>query len=88
MIILIDSGSTHNFLDVSMWMSLQLPLSTADCFEVKVANGAMLRTKGACHEVPLKIQGTNFLLDLNVLVLGGCVVVFENQWLYTLGLIQ
>ena len=71
MIILIDSGSTHNFLDVSMWMSLLLPLSTADYFEVKVANGATLRTKGACHEVPLKIQGTNFLLDLNVLVLGG-----------------
>ena len=53
-----------------------------NCFEVKVANGAVLRTKGACHVVSLKIQGANFLLDLNVLALGGCDVVLGTQWLY------
>ena len=88
MVILIDSGSTHNFLDVALWKSLQLPLSTQDCFEVKVANGAVLQTEGVCHVVQLKIQGTLFSVDLNVLPLGGCDVVLGTQWLYSLGQIQ
>ena len=51
MVILIDSGSTHNFLDVALWKVLLLPISTQDCFEVKVANGAILKTEGVCLDV-------------------------------------
>ena len=51
MVILIDSGSTHNFLDVALWTVLQLPISTQDCFEVKVANGVVLKTEGVCLDV-------------------------------------
>ena len=50
-------------------------LSTEDSFEVKVANGSILRTQGSCHAVSLKIQGNYFKMDLNVLALGGCDVV-------------
>ena len=39
MVILIDSGSTHNFLDEALWNLLKLPISTHDCFEVRVAMG-------------------------------------------------
>jgi len=48
----------------------------------------MVQTRGACHAVQLKLQGQTFLMDLNVLSLGGCDVVLGTQWLYTLGLIQ
>ena len=41
MVILIDTGNTHNFLDISIWMLLKLSLSTEDSFEVKIAKGAM-----------------------------------------------
>ena len=75
MIILIDTSSTHNFLDILVWMSLKLPLSTEASFEVKIANGVMLRTKGACLGVDIKIQGSQSQMDLNVLSLGGCDVV-------------
>ena len=34
MVILIDSGNTHNFLDEEMWKALKLPLSSKDTFEV------------------------------------------------------
>ena len=54
-IILIDSGSTHNFLDASLWLSLKLSLSTQDSFTVKVTISDMLRTQGACHDVNLRI---------------------------------
>ena len=48
----------------------------------------MLRTKGACNEVQIKLQGTLFQIDLNVLPLGVCDVVLGTQWLYSLGFIQ
>lgn len=51
-------------------------LSTKDSFEVKVANGSILRTQWFCHAVSLKIQCNYFKMDLkNVLALGGCDVV-------------
>ena len=50
LVILIDTGSTHNFLDTLIWMLLKLPMPIEDSFEVKIANGTMVKTKGACHE--------------------------------------
>ena len=47
----------------------------------------MLKTKGACHGVGIRIQGQDFFMDLNVLSLGGCDVVLRTQWLFILGLI-
>ena len=88
LVILIDTSSTHNFLDTSIWMLLKLPISVEESFEVKIANGVLVQTKGACHAVQLKFQGQTFLMDLNVFPLGGCDVVLGTQWLYTLGLIQ
>ena len=35
---LLDSGSTHNFLDTAMAMKLQLQINTSKILEVKVAN--------------------------------------------------
>ena len=57
MVILIESGSTHNFLDKALWKLLKLPISTQDCFEVKVANGDVLGTKGACMKFKLGYKG-------------------------------
>ena len=88
MVILIDSGCTNNFLDESIWLALILPLSSKDTFEVQMVNGALLRTKGVSYGVPLKVQGQTFKVDLNILHLDDCVVAFETQWLYSLGLIQ
>lgn len=85
---LIDSSITHKFLDASIELALALPLSREDTFEVKVANGAVLQTKGVSYGVPLKNQGQSFHVDLNVLPLGDCAIVLGTQWLYALGLIQ
>ena len=40
--ILIDIGSTHNFLDTAILVVLQLSLDLTLTFEVKVANGATI----------------------------------------------
>ena len=44
LVIWIDTGSTHNFVDSAMVSVLQLPLDHSITFEVKVANGASIRT--------------------------------------------
>ena len=71
-----------------MRKALNLPLSSKDTFEVQIANGALIKTKGVSYEVPLKVQGHIFKVDLNILPLGDCAVVLGTQWLYSLGLIQ
>ena len=84
---LIDSGSTHNFLDAAELLTLNLPLDTSQMLEVKVVDGNTIKTLGVCHGVTIIIQGSTFVVDFNVLHLGGCAVVLGTQWLSTLGAI-
>ena len=53
-----------------------------------MANGDLIRTKGECKDLLIKMQGKDFLVDLHVLTLGGCDVVLGTQWLSTLGWIS
>lgn len=48
LVILIDTSSTHNFLDYGLCSSLKLAIDPALAFDVKIANGATVRTLGAC----------------------------------------
>ena len=87
LVILIDTSSTHNFLDAALCSSLKLAINPALAFDVKIANGATMRTVGACQDLQVQVQGHDFCTDLNVLPLGGCDLVLGTQWLKTLGLI-
>ena len=50
-----------------------------------MADGSIIKTLGVCHGVTVLIQGYKFVVDFNVLHLGGCVVVLGIQWLCKLG---
>ena len=63
--ILIDIGSTHNFLDTAILVVLQLSLDLTLTFEVKVANGATIQTQGVCANVRISVQRRAFAVDLN-----------------------
>ena len=54
---------------------LQLPLDSSVTFEVKVANGASIRTQDVCSNVKVAMQGQVFAVDLNALALGDCELV-------------
>ena len=87
-VILIDSGSTHNFIDATLVSHLHLNVDTSQVLEVKVANGDLIKTQGVCEEVPIRVQGNEFMVHLHVLPMGGCDLVLGTQWLGTLGVIQ
>ena len=61
-VILIDSGSTHNFVDPSLFSQLHIPVDSTQILEVKVANGEVLKTHGLCKDVPMDLQGHQFLV--------------------------
>ena len=52
---LIDSGSTHNFLDASVIPRLQLQLDTSRVLEVKVVDGTIIKTLGSYQGVSIII---------------------------------
>ena len=87
-VILIDSGSTHNFIDATLVSHLHMNIDASQVLEVKVANGDVIKTQGVCEEVPIWLQGHKFVVHLHVLPMGGCDLVLGTQWLGTLGVIQ
>ena len=73
-IVLIDTGSTHSFIDVNVARKAKLPVEEGHLV-VRVANGDTLPCLGCCKEIPLKIQHYHILANLFLITLGGCDVV-------------
>ncbi|KAF5443243.1 hypothetical protein F2P56_035816, partial [Juglans regia] len=87
-LILVDTGSTHNFLDPSIVKKTKLQVNNELQLQVQVANGEMVETLGSCNEVVTKIQGARFKIPYFVLPLAGCDGVLGIQWLESLGSIN
>ncbi|KAA8522988.1 hypothetical protein F0562_009411 [Nyssa sinensis] len=83
--ILIDSGSTHNFLDPAMAKRAGASIQFTNPLTVVVADGTKLQSKAVVKEFQWVMQGTTFTADMRLLPLGGCDMVLGVQWLSTLG---
>ncbi|KAG8483504.1 hypothetical protein CXB51_022371 [Gossypium anomalum] len=84
-IILVDSGSTHNFIDAKLVNKLSLPVAPQEKLKVTVANGTSLFTRGLCKGVSWEVQDLHLATDFLVLPLKGCDIVLRVQWLLMLG---
>lgn len=80
-IVLIDSGSTHNFVDSKLAASLGIHPQSQDGIKVQIANGQEVANPSRSKEVEVKLQGVVFWTDLFILPLAGCEVVLGIQWL-------
>ncbi|XP_052173188.1 uncharacterized protein LOC127788669 [Diospyros lotus] len=81
LIILIDSGSTHNLLDEGTAKRLKCPLISTQPLTVIVANRSKVVSRSACAGFCWAMQGENFEIDLRLLKLGGCEVVLGVDWM-------
>lgn len=79
--ILIDSGSTHSFLDNSTARKLKCQLTGTPPLSVVVANGNRVLSNSACLGFMWKMQKDEFEADLRLLQLGGCDVVLGVDWM-------
>lgn len=57
---LVDSGSTHNFLDPAIVSKARFPTLTYKVIGVKVANGQLMSSEGTCPAVSIRVQGNTF----------------------------
>lgn len=83
--VLIDSGSTHNFVDPGTTKRVGMIIQLEGTLEVMVANGERLISAGCCKKVTIVIQGISISIDFYILNLEGCQVVLGAHWLRTLG---
>uniref|UniRef100_A0A2N9EFE6 Retrotransposon gag domain-containing protein n=1 Tax=Fagus sylvatica TaxID=28930 RepID=A0A2N9EFE6_FAGSY len=69
-VVLLDTGSTHNFMDGTLAKTLKLPIDGESNFGVRVANGQVIRTLGECKEVKFKMQGLALEFDFQLARIG------------------
>lgn len=74
-ILLVDSGSTHNFIQQQLVTQLGLPCWKTTPLRVMVGNGQQLECNCFCEAVTIDIQTTPFTVDLYVLPIAGANVV-------------
>lgn len=69
--ILIDSGSSHNFIDLGLVKKLKSHLDTGHVFNVKIAVGGKVFTQGTLSQAAIKILEYREVSDLYIITLGG-----------------
>ena len=85
MVIMIDSGATHNFISPNLAKKAHLQTTTNSRLQVLLGTCIMVHGLGVCNNVHLHMQGLDFLLNCISLELSGVDLVLGVQWLRTLG---
>ncbi|XP_021848493.1 uncharacterized protein [Spinacia oleracea] len=83
--ILVDSGSTHNFVDLSIAQKLGCKVETIPPQAITVADGNHLACQHICKGFTWTMQGISFEADVLLIPLGSCDMVLGVQWLILLG---
>eukprot|EP00253_Pinus_taeda_P018944 PITA_18944 len=87
-IVLIDSGSTDNFIHCKVEKELNFFLYPAPECQVMVANGGTINYSGKCHNIKLSMGEYVFTSPMLSIPMGGVDVVLGVQWLQSLGIID
>ncbi|PNX92889.1 Ty3/gypsy retrotransposon protein [Trifolium pratense] len=83
--ILIDGGSSDNFLQPRIAKFLRLPIEPGPQFNVLVGNGEVMTAEGVIQKLPLEIQGHMLEVPVFLLPVAGADVILGASWLATLG---
>nr|KYP57088.1 Retrovirus-related Pol polyprotein from transposon 17.6 [Cajanus cajan] len=83
--VLLDSGSSDNFLQPRLASCLKLPIEPAPNFQVLVGNGNSLIAEGFVSKLEVLIQGHTLQLPVYLLPVAGADLILGAAWLATLG---
>ncbi|XP_024027885.1 uncharacterized protein LOC112093511 [Morus notabilis] len=84
-VVLVDSGATHNFISNRMVEKIGLQLTDTGSFGVTLGPGVLETSRGICKGLILSLQGIQVLDDFLPLDLGSTDVILRMKWLQTLG---
>lgn len=85
--VLVDGGSTHNFIQPRAAKHLQLPIESVPIFSVMVGSGQRVPSNAVARQTNLVIQGHTLAEDLYILPFHGFNIVLGVAWLAILGLV-
>ena len=84
-VILIDTGASHNFIATSLVKELGLTVIPTKQFGVMVGDGHEVKGMGLCKAVELEVQGFHLTINCLPFELGRVDVILGCDWLRTLG---
>nr|KYP46454.1 Transposon Ty3-I Gag-Pol polyprotein [Cajanus cajan] len=83
--ILLDSGSSDNFLQPRIAQCLKIPVEPIPNLQVLVGNGNSLVAEGLIRDLGVRIQGHTLKLPVYLLPVSGADLVLGAAWLATIG---
>jgi hypothetical protein len=84
-IILVDSGSTHNFIHRRIAQETHCYIHVVNNFQIMIANGGSMKCGGCCENVRLQIGDYHLKSHMFSIDMGGCDIMLGADWLRTLG---
>eukprot|EP00253_Pinus_taeda_P024850 PITA_24850 len=84
-IVLIESGSTHNFIHQKIAEAANCFVRAVSNFQVQIANGGTMKCKGRCENVKIQMGDYQLKTHMFSIHMGGCNIVLGVEWLRTLG---
>jgi hypothetical protein len=74
-IILVDSGSTHNFIHRHIAQETHCYIHAVNNFQIMIANGGSMKCGGRCENVHLQIGDYHLKSHMFAIDMGGCDIV-------------
>ena len=84
-VVLIDSGSTHNFIHQKVIEAVHCFVRVVSNFQVQIADGGTIKCEGRCENVKLQMGDYQLKTHMFSIHMGGCDIVLGAEWLCTLG---
>ena len=85
LVVLIDNGSTNNFINRSKAQYLHIFIHLINNFHLLIANGRIMKCCGHCENVKLQMGDYHLNTSMFAIDMGGCDIVLGVEWLRTLG---
>ncbi|KAM7497180.1 hypothetical protein LguiA_021594 [Lonicera macranthoides] len=83
--ILVDSGSSHNFLDPLTAKQTGCKVIPTTNLQVTIADGSKTSSKAYCPDFQWCVQGEEFTTNMRILPLGGYNMILGVDWLKKFG---
>jgi hypothetical protein len=83
-IILMDSGSTHNFIHHRIAQKFNCYIHAINNFQIMISNGGSMKCGGHCENGQLQIGQCHLKSHMFFIDMAGCDIVIGFEWLHTL----
>lgn len=85
LMVLIDSGVSHNFILQEVVSGLGLRVDTTNQMGVRLGDGHRIKTQGRCSNIQVQLGDLGIIVEADIMELRGVYLIPGIKWLETLG---